>query len=390
MVVTLFLLVLGAPFLRFAAGQSDDRVLPASSPVRKVHEELRKNFASNEAAALTVVAAPGADTTAADGAAFASSLSKVPGVARVDGAVGYFIGGALVKEADALSERFVGERSTWFSVVPSIEPMSPEGEAIVHAVREIDAPYDVLVGGPTAELVDSKSSLLSRLPLALGLIVVATFVLLFLMTGSVVVPAKALVLNLLSLSATFGTLVWVFQDGHFSELLGFTPTGTISVHTPILLFCIAFGLSMDYEVFLLSRIKEEYDLSSDNDESVAVGLERTGSIVTAAALLLAVVFVAFATAQVSVVKVFGVGLTIAVLVDAFLIRTLLVPAFMKMAGRANWWAPRPLRRFHLRYGIWETDPSSVLDLLDRADHARTEQQHDEEDERATLAPGRSV
>ncbi len=376
-VVTLFLLVLGAPFLRFAAGQSDDRVLPASSPVRQVHEELRRNFTSNEAAALTVVIAPGGDAAKVDGrdpaaTAFAATLSTVPGVARVDAASGYYIGGQRVKEADALSVRFGGERSTWFSVVPAVEPLSPEGEAIVRAVRGIEAPFEVLVGGPTAELVDSKASLLSRLPLALGLIVGATFVLLFLMTGSVVVPAKALVLNLLSLSATFGTLVWVFQDGHFAGVLGFTPTGTISVHTPILLFCIAFGLSMDYEVFLLSRIKEEYDLGHDNDESVAVGLERTGSIVTAAALLLAVVFVAFATAEVSVVKVFGVGLTIAVLVDAFLIRTLLVPAFMKMAGRANWWAPRPLRRFHLRYGIWETDPTSVLDLLDRAEQAQRE------------------
>ena len=374
-VVTVFLLVLGAPFLRFEAGQSDDRVLPASSPVRQVHEELRRNFTSNEAAALTVVSGPGGEAAEGDGrdpAAFAATLSTVSGVARVDAASGYYIGGRLVKEADDLSARFIGEGSTWFSVVPAVEPFSPEGEAIVRAVREIEAPFEVMVGGPTAELVDSKASLLSRLPLALGLIVGATFVLLFLMTGSVVVPAKALVLNLLSLSATFGTLVWVFQDGHFAGLLGFTPTGTISVHTPILLFCIAFGLSMDYEVFLLSRIKEEYDLGHDNDESVAVGLERTGSIVTAAALLLAVVFVAFATAEVSVVKVFGVGLTIAVLVDAFLIRTLLVPAFMKMAGRANWWAPRPLRRFHLRYGIWETDPTSVLDLLDRAEQARQE------------------
>jgi RND superfamily putative drug exporter len=229
------------------------------------------------------------------------------------------------------------------------------------------------VGGPTADLVDSKSSLGSRLPFALGLIVVATFVLLFLMTGSVVVPLKALLLNLLSLSATFGMLVWVFEDGHLSGLLGFTPTGSISVHTPILLFCIAFGLSMDYEVFLLSRIKEEYDLGHSNEESVAVGLEKTGSIVTAAALLLAVVFVAFATAEVAVVKVFGVGLTLAVLVDAFLIRTLLVPAFMKMAGRLNWWAPRSLRRFHLRFGIWESDPSSVLDLIDRADRVRADE-----------------
>ncbi len=372
-VVTLFLLVLGAPFLRFAAGQSDDRVLPPSSAVRQVNDELRRNFSSNEASALTVVAAPGSaplDLGAVD--SYAAGLSRMPGVARVDAATGYYIDGSRVKDPDALSRRFAVEGSTWLSVVPGVEPLSPEGEAVVKAVRDADAPFDALVGGPSAELVDSKSSLVARLPLALGLIVVATFVLLFAMTGSVVVPAKALLLNLLSLSATFGTLVWVFQDGHLSDFLGFTPTGTISVHTPILLFCIAFGLSMDYEVFLLSRIKEEYDLGHSNEESVAVGLEKTGGIVTAAALLLAVVFVAFATAEVAVVKVFGVGLTIAVLVDAFLIRTLLVPAFMKMAGRLNWWAPRSLRRFHLRYGVWESDPGSMLDLIERAERSRAE------------------
>jgi RND superfamily putative drug exporter len=382
-VVTLLLVFLGWPFVHFTAGQADDRVLPTSSPVRAVHDELRRNFTSNEASALAVVAAPGSPTPAPEVLdAYAAGLSTLAGVARVDAATGYYLGGAKVKDADALSQRFVardGRTGNWLSVVPSVEPYSPTGEGLVAAVRSAAAPFDVVVGGPTADLVDSKSSLGARLPLALGLIAVATFVLLFLMTGSVVVPLKALALNLLSLSATFGMLVWVFEDGHLSGLLGFTPTGSISVHTPILLFCIAFGLSMDYEVFLLSRIKEEYDLGAPNEEAVAVGLEKTGSIVTAAALLLAVVFVAFATAEVSVVKVFGVGLTLAVLLDAFLIRTLLVPAFMKMAGRANWWAPTRLRRFHLRFGIWETDPSSVLDLLERADQVRRE-----EDEVVTL------
>ncbi len=374
--VTLLLLFLGAPFLRFSAGQADDRVLPASASVRAVHDQLRRDFTSNEASAVSVVPADPSsspDLGAVD--AYASVLSRLPGVARVDALTGYYINGDKVRDTDGLSARFSSPGgSTWLSVVPSVEPYSSEGEALVSAVRATPAPFAALVGGPSAELHDSKSSLASRLPLALGLIAVATFVLLFLMTGSVVVPLKALLLNLLSLSATFGMLVWVFEDGHFSGVLGFTPTGTISVHTPILLFCIAFGLSMDYEVFLLSRIKEEYDLGHTNEESVAVGLERTGSIVTAAALLLAVVFVAFATAEVAVVKVFGVGLTLAVLVDAFLIRTLLVPAFMKMAGRTNWWAPRSLRRFHLRFGIWETDPGSVLDLLDRAERVRSEEE----------------
>jgi Predicted drug exporters of the RND superfamily len=175
----------------------------------------------------------------------------------------------------------------------------------VHAVRSAPAPFDVVVTGESARLVDGKKSLSSRLPLAIAIIALATFLLLFLMVGSLLVPAKALILNVLSLSATFGALVWVFQEGNLAGPLNFTPTGTISIFTPVLLFCIAFGLSMDYEVFLLSRIKEEYDLGAGNEDAVAIGLERTGRIVTAAALLLALVFVAFATAEVTVVKVFG-------------------------------------------------------------------------------------
>jgi RND superfamily putative drug exporter len=181
------------------------------------------------------------------------------------------------------------------------------------------------------------------------------------MTGSLLVPVKALLLNVLSLTATFGAMVWIFQEGHLSGLLGFTPTGSIDIFTPILMFCIAFGLSMDYEVFLLSRIKEEYDLDRDNEHAVRVGLQKTGRIVTAAALLLTIVFAGIATSEVSIVQLFGVGLSLAVLVDAFLIRATLVPAFMRLAGRSNWWSPAWLRRWHLRYGIWENEPIAILD-----------------------------
>jgi RND superfamily putative drug exporter len=368
------LVVLGLPFVHLVGGQSDDRVLPATAPARVVHDDLRRNFTSQEAYAISIVATSGTGSAVApDIADYATRLSKLDGVARVDAASGYYIGGAKVKDPDTLSQRFTASGSTWLSVVPGIEPISPAGARLVSRIRTEPAPFAVAVGGTPAKVVDTAKAIEQRLPLALALIGVFTFVLLFLMTGSLLVPAKALAMNLLSLSATFGLLVWVFQEGHLSGLLHFTPTGTIAVYTPILLFCIAFGLSMDYEVFLLSRIKEEYDLGHTNEESVAVGLERTGSIVTAAALLLAVVFVAFATAQVTVVKVFGVGLTAAVLVDAFLIRTALVPAFMKLAGRANWWAPRRLRRLHLRYGIWEADPGSLLDVIERADRIRAEE-----------------
>jgi len=237
---------------------------------------------------------------------------------------------------------------------PALVRRAAAGEELAAAVRA--APSSsvgaVLVAGPSAELVDTKSSIIGRIPLAGLLIALSTFVVLFLSFGSLLVPAKAVVLNLLSLTATFGAMVWIFQDGHLSGLLGVTATGSLAATMPILMFCIAFGLSMDYEVFLLSRVKEEHDRSGDNTRSVALGLERTGRIVTVAALLIAVVFASFAiTSGVSFMKLFGVGLTMAVIMDATLIRAALVPAFMKLAGEANWWAPAPLKRFYDRYGI---------------------------------------
>jgi putative drug exporter of the RND superfamily len=189
-----------------------------------------------------------------------------------------------------------------------------------------------------------------------------TFIVLFLQFGSILVPLKAIVLNLLSLSAAFGAMVWVFQEGHLTGLLDVTATGSLVLAMPVLMFCIAFGLSMDYEVFLLSRIKEEYDRTGDNTASVATGLERTGRIVTAAAVLMAVIFLSFGlTARVSFMVMFGLGMALAVLTDAFLVRATLVPAFMRLAGHANWWAPAPLRRLHQRFGIREhLDPDVVL------------------------------
>jgi RND superfamily putative drug exporter len=347
------LLVLGAPFLGVRFGLPDDRVLPAEASTRKASELLRTDFNSRETATLSVVS-PSAK--ADDLTAYAGTLSALPGVARVDGPAGSFIGGRLVLAAGAnpLYARFVGPKGGAFvSVVPAVEPLSAAGERLVAAVRDVPAPAPVLVGGQSAQLVDSKASLIDKLPLALGIIAVITFVVLFLMFGSLLVPAKAVVLNLLSLTATFGAMVWVFQEGHGAGLLDFTATGTLDMTTPILMFCVAFGLSMDYEVFLLSRIKEEHDRGSDTVRSVAMGLERTGRLVTAAAALLAIVFIAFATSGITFIKLFGIGLAMAVLMDATLIRGLLVPAFMRLAGEANWWAPGPLRRIHERFGFSE-------------------------------------
>jgi putative drug exporter of the RND superfamily len=363
--VVVLLLFLGAPFLRIQLGLPDDRILHTSQSARQVSDELRANFASEEANALTVVAT-GVDPVAERGAidAYANKLALLPGVARVDAATGTYFEGAQLSLPEPLTARFrpiPGGTGTWLSVVPSVEPVSSAGEKLVRDIRNLDAGFDVVVGGSSAQLVDAKKSMFSRMPWALGLIAVTTFVLLFLMFGSILVPVKALVLNLLSLSATYGAMVWIFQEGHLSGLLDFTATGQLVLTSPILMFCIAFGLSMDYEVFLLSRIKEEYDLTGDNEHSVAVGLERTGRIVTAAAALLAVVFIAFAASKISFIQLFGLGLTLAVIMDATLIRGVLVPAFMRLAGNANWWAPRSLRRFQQRWGI--SDSSGEAELV---------------------------
>jgi RND superfamily putative drug exporter len=356
--VIVVLLLLGSPFRHIELGRPDDRVLPTSASSRATNDEIRAKFGSREAGALAVVAddtsAAGTGTTRDDAiAAYATTLSRIDGVARVDAVTGVYLDGQGIPVPGELSDRFKDDTGTWLSVVPSVEPVSPAGERLVKAIRAVDAPFDVKVTGDPAALVDTKDSLFSRLPIAAGMIAVITFVLLFLMFGSVVVPLKALVLNVLSLTATFGAMVWVFQEGNLSHVLDFTATGSIDSTTPILMFCIAFGLSMDYEVFLLSRIKEEHDRGAPNVASVARGLERTGRIVTAAALLIAMVFTAFATSQVSFIKLFGVGLTLAVLMDAFVIRGTLVPAFMRLAGEANWWAPRWMRRLHDRIGINE-------------------------------------
>ena len=346
------LLFLGAPFLGIDFGLPDDRVLPEENPARQAIDDIRSGFPTNESMPIQVVAPGGADRADID--AYAAALSSIAGVSRVDAVTGFYAGGAKLADPLPLSARFSASddgTATYLNVVYDAEPMSSEAVDIVEDVRALDAPFEVLVGGQTAQLVDSKASLFGRLPWALALIAAVTFVVLFLMFGSLLVPAKALVLNLLSLTATFGAMVWVFQDGHLSGLLDFTPTGLLDSTSPILMFCIAFGLSMDYEVFLLSRIKEEHDAGRDTVGSVAMGLEHTGRIVTAAAALIAVVFLAFATSDITFIKLFGVGLALAVILDATVIRATLVPAFMRLAGEANWWAPAPLRRLHERIGI---------------------------------------
>ena len=357
------LVAVALPFARVQFAEADDRSLPPGDEVRATSDILRSEFVSTESNAFPVVGIGSTDPEVV--ADFARAVSTIEGVSRVDSAQGSFMLGELVDFNSDLAARFMAPSSTWFSVVPSVEPISTAGEQLVEQIRSMESPFDrTLVGGGTAALIDSKDAIFSRIPLAAGLILAATFILLMLMFGSLLVPLKAVLLNMLSLSATFGMMVWVFQDGHGSGLLGFTATGLTDTTTPILMFCIAFGLSMDYEVFLLSRMKEEYDRSHDNDEAIVAGLEKTGKLVTAAAMLLAVTFLSFATSGVSSIKLFGLGLAVAVLVDAFVVRVTLVPAFMKLAGDWNWWLPKPLRAVYERFGIEESTEELVIDLRD--------------------------
>ena len=354
--VIALLLVLGAPFLGANWGFSDDRVLPVSASARQVGDEMRSDFAVNADTNVTVVIPDATGLTPGEVDSYAVQLSQVPDVLSVSAPGGTFRNGSLVGPPSAPTD--VKNGSAFLTVGSAARLFSSASETQLDRLQAVAGPggRDVQLTGRAPINRDSADAVKSRLPLVLSIIAVITFVLLFLLTGSVVLPLKALVLNVLSLTAAFGALVWIFQDGHLGAL-GTTANGTLMVHMPVLLFCIAFGLSMDYEVFLVSRIREHW-LSSDrtpeaNDEAVAQGLARSGRVVTAAALLMAISFAALIAARVSFMRMFGLGLTLAVLVDATLVRMLLLPAFMSLMGRANWWAPKALARLHERWGISE-------------------------------------
>jgi RND superfamily putative drug exporter len=350
--VVALLLLLAVPFLHVHFGTPDDRVLPTSAPARQVGDALRTNFVVNDTNTLEAVSTtrlpPAAATT------YALHLSTLTGVARVDGPTGSFAHGTQVSgpAPNAATRNLPG--GTWLTAVSTLDPESGAAQTLVQQARAVPVPgaATVNIGGQAASLVDQKHAIGSGLPIAAALIVLTTFAVLFLFTGSVVLPVKALALNALSLTAVFGVLVWIFQEGHLSGLLGFTPTPTTTTMPP-LLFCIIFGLSMDYEVFLLSRIKELHDAGHDNHEAVVGGLARTGRIITTAAALLSITFFAFGLSKVSFIQMFGIGCGLAILIDATLVRGMLVPAFMRLAGRANWYAPAPLRRLHRRIGLAE-------------------------------------
>lgn len=367
--IVAFLLLLGSPFLGIEFGSPDDRVLPKSASAHQVGDLLRNNFSSNLNSGMSIVIADATGATETELNRYAGDLSRVPDVSLVSAPGGTFAGGNKVGPPSAPTG--VADGSAFLSV-RSTAPLFSDASRIqldrLHAVAG-PAGQGVLIGGIPQVNRDVVGAVTSSMPLVLGLIGVITFILLFLLTGSLILPLKALVLNVLSLSAAFGALVWVFQDGHLGAL-GTTPTGTMEANIPVLMFCVAFGLSMDYEVFLLARIREFWLKSgsagsaapdrgrtrADNDESVALGLARTGRVVTAAALIMAIAFAALIAAQVSFMRIFGLGLTLAVLADATLVRMGLLPAFMHVMGRWNWWAPTPLVRLHNRFGLSEGPP----------------------------------
>jgi RND superfamily putative drug exporter len=328
------LIVLGIPFLGIKFTSPDAQILPEHHSARQVDDVMRAEFPPFRDTPIQVVVDGGGPRAAAD---LRADLARVPGIAKVNPPQRLSDG---VTQLDAVSAN------------PYISETSRD---TVEKIRALPDPRGagVLVTGQTASFLDFQDSLVEHLPLALAIVIGATLLILFLMTGSAVLPVKALLMNALNLSAVFGLLVLIFQDGRFEGLLDYTSQGALEQTMPILMFAVAFGLSTDYAVFLLSRIKEAHDGGAPNREAVAMGLERTGRIVTAAAVLFAIAIGAFATSEIIFIKQNGVGTALAVLIDATIIRALLVPSLMELLGEWNWWAPRPLRRLHKRFGLRE-------------------------------------
>jgi RND superfamily putative drug exporter len=332
--VPVLVLLIGAalPLLRVEFGVPDDRVVPSTLDVRAVGDTLRDSFNGDQSRAIEIVTTGPVSEGAVND--YSQRLSTLPGVARVSATA--------------------GRGAELFTVVPHAESVSNEAQDLVRTIRSQPGPSgtEFTVGGPAAVVLDGKDTIGSRLPLALALIALTTFALLFLFTGSVLQPLRALLFNVIGLGSTLGVMVLIFQQGWLSDALGFTPL-PLNINMLVLLFCIAFGLSMDYEVFVISRIKEMHDYGASNTEAVSYGLSRMGRLVSTAAVLLAVSFFAFGTSGVSFLQLFGLGAGLAVLIDATLIRGILVPVGMRLLGNRAWWSPAALRRIHDRIGVSE-------------------------------------
>jgi uncharacterized membrane protein YdfJ with MMPL/SSD domain len=334
-----FLIALGIPFYSIKFTSPDAQILPEERSARQVDNVLRAEFPPNRDTPIRILAE---EATPEQAAPVVAELQRTEGVVQVN------------------PPRQLPNGDTVIEAIASDPYISDAARETVGRVQEIQPPDGaaLLVTGATAEFLDFQQSLEEHLPIAVGIIVIATLIVLFLMTGSVVLPVKQLLMNILNLSAVFGILVLIFQDGRLEGLLDYSSQGALEQTMPILLFAVAFGLSTDYGVFLLSRIKEARDNGASDSESVALGLERTGRIVTAAAVLFAIAIGAFATSQIIFIKQNGIGTALAVLIDATIIRALLVPSLMELLGHWNWWAPKPLRRLHNRFGLNEGEPAA--------------------------------
>jgi RND superfamily putative drug exporter len=338
------LLVLGIPFLGVQLAMPDERALPSDSNARLVAESLRNDYATDNSQAVALLARY--DAHALDD--LAAPVSLMDGVVRVVAPSGTYERGKAIAGP---TPGFENNGAAYGLVYLSAAAQTDAAQQVVHAIRAKIVDQQVEVGGPTATLIDTSAAVGDRLPVAILLIALATFVLLFLFTGSIVVPIKALVLNLLMLSAVLGTMVSIFQDGHLAPMLGVTPA-PLNLSMVVLLCCIAFSLSVDYEIFLLSRIKEARDSGLSNNDAIVVGLGRVGRIISSAALLLTITLLSFANGL-SFMKMFGIGTALAIVIDATVIRGVVVPAFLRVAGELNWWAPPPLKWLHARIGISE-------------------------------------
>ncbi|WP_329294677.1 MMPL family transporter [Streptomyces pseudovenezuelae] len=377
--VIALLLLMAVPFAGAQFGVPDERVLPKDAESRVVTEAVRTHFDAGDDRALNVVS-ENWKATNDQLVRYAADLSKVTGVTRVVSSAGVFQDGtrAAALEPPAAAGYRTGS-AVRLQVQTGVVPYSEKGGDLAREIRAVAPPGGnaVLVGGQAAQLVDITHSIASKLPLAIVLISVLSLLFLFLLTGSVVMPVKALLFNALSLVGILGVAVWIFQDGHLSGPLGFTPS-PLAVSMPVLVFCIAFGLSMDYEVFLVARIKERHDRTGHLESSVREGLGASGPVITAAAAVLAVSFFAMLSSGVSLIKMYGLATGLAIVVDAVLVRGVLVPAFMRAVGPYNWWAPAPLKALHRRFGISESAepeqapepaPAAAVSASDRPESA---------------------
>lgn len=383
--VVSMLIAVGLPFLHINFGTPGMDMLPREDESRIAYDALVNDFPETDVSPIELIVYPesGPMTDPANLASLAGlieQLEAIPGVTGVESIFSMLPSGAAAAPEELLgvlnapdprvaaqAYGFLNEAGAHLRVDALWLPEAPETKDLVRTLRQLEpagpAPLEVLVGGATAVSMDMVDAIVDRIPYALGFIAVASYIVLFLLLGSVFLPLKAILIGALSITASFGALVWIFQDGHLSGLLDFDATGYIVPMVPVMMFCILFGLSMDYEVLMLSRMQEEYEKHGDNTRAVAVGLERTGRVITGAAAIMVTVFGAAVIDRLVILKALGIGMALAVFLDATIVRALLVPATMRVMGWVNWWAPASLKRLQARIGMSEEVPVELEEVM---------------------------